>query len=408
MRRQLALATIMCWAIASSKVKKDPELPRISADRVSMKIAQSDLTLQSQHASASLRTQQSTLRAWVGDKRPDFERDSPERRSGVTVTLSEVARAAARQDLRSQWRAMAQARGAGPAPEVQAGRAVEKSKDAARNDPRLSMLIEMVENITGRAVQVFDASELQADAPALQAVPAASATASPSPAPQPAAGWGVEMDVHEVVAETETMQMQAQGVVRTADGLEIQFELKLEMSRQFVQETNISIREGDAVRKDPLVINFGGKGAELTDTQFAFDLNADGQTENISFVAGGSGFLVLDKNRDGRVNDGGELFGPASGDGFADLAQYDQDGNQWIDENDAVYQQLQVWQRDAKGQDQLSTLAQSGVGALYLGRVASPFSVNNATTNQTLGLVRSSGLFLYESGQAGSLQQVDL
>jgi hypothetical protein len=408
MRSQLALAKVMFGDVASRKAKKDLELPPISADRVNMKITQSDLTLQSQHASASLRTQQSTLRAWVGDKRPDFERDSRERRSGVTVSLSDVARAAARQDQRSQWRAMAQAQASAPAPEVQAGRAVEKSKDTARNDPRLSMLIEMVENITGRAVQVFDASELQADAPALQGPPIASATPSSSSPPPPAAGWGVEIDAHEIVAETETMQMQAQGVVRTADGLEIQFELKLEMSRQFVQETNISIREGDAVRKDPLVINFGGKGAELTDTQFAFDLNADGQTENISFVAGGSGFLVLDKNRDGRVNDGGELFGPASGDGFADLSQYDQDGNQWIDENDAVYQQLQVWQRDAQGQDQLSTLAQAGVGALYLGKVASPFSVNNASTNQTLGLVRSSGLFLYESGQAGSMQQVDL
>ena len=155
------------------------------------------------------------------------------------------------------------------------------------------------------------------------------------------------------------------------------------------------------------MINFGGAGVELADTQFAFDLDVDGQQEKIAFVAGGSGFLALDKNSDGQINDGSELFGTRSGDGFADLAKFDQDGNQWIDENDAVYRQLRVWQRDASGQDNLTSLAQSGVGALYLGRVASPFSVNTAA-NQTLGQVRSSGVFLYESGRAGSLQQVDL
>ena len=179
------------------------------------------------------------------------------------------------------------------------------------------------------------------------------------------------------------------------------------MSRAYVEETSVSLREGDAVRKDPLVINFDGSGAQLTDMQFAFDLDVDGQRENIAFVSSGSGFLALDKNGDGKVNDGAELFGARSGNGFADLAQYDQDGNQWIDENDAVYNQLRIWQKDASGQDSLRTLAQAGVGALHLGQVASPFSINTAT-NQSLGLVRSSGVFLYESGQAGALQQLDL
>jgi hypothetical protein len=152
--------------------------------------------------------------------------------------------------------------------------------------------------------------------------------------------------------------------VKTADGQSISFSLQLVMSRSFVQSSSVSIRAGDAVRKDPLVINFNGAGVELSDTHFAFDLGADGQNENIAFVAGGSGLLVPDKNADGQVNDGSELFGSKSGDGFADLAQLDQDGNQWTDENDAAYIQLQVWQRDAKGQDSLSSLAQNGVGAL--------------------------------------------
>ena len=45
--------------------------------------------------------------------------------------------------------------------------------------------------------------------------------------------------------------------------------------------------------------------------------------------------------------------GCLSGDGFQDLAGYDQDGNGWFDENDAVYDKLQVWSKDADGTDRL-------------------------------------------------------
>ncbi len=356
-----------------------------------MKIDQYTMALNSQHASASLHTRQNTLRAWVGNQRPDFE--------GRVARGPVPAPASVSLSLSSQAQDMAQAKPVD---------AITQANEAVRNDPRLRLLMEMVEAITGRAVRVFDERELQ---PAASPVAAPAAPPSPTAAATPSgstpSGWGLEMDQHERIAESEHTQVSIQGVVQTTDGQQIKVTLQLDMSRTFVQESSTTVRAGDAVRKDPLVINFNGTGAQLTDTQFSFDLNADGQTEQIAFVAGGSGFLALDKNADGRINNGLELFGPRSGSGFADLAQYDQDGNQWIDENDAVFGQLRFWQRDASGQDSLSTLAQNGVGALYLGQVASPFSVKSAS-NQTLGQVRSTGVFLYESGQAGTLQQVDL
>lgn len=332
-----------------------------------MKIEQSAVALQSQHASASLHYQQSTLRTWVGERRPDFEGQAPARNAnaGVVVSLSAAARAAiemgqARAQLRNSWQQQAAGVASASAGASNATNAIEQANDAVRNDPRLRLLIDMVEAITGRAVQIFDARQLQADSGSVSTAPKTATTAAgtPAAAAQPA-GWGVEFDAREVVAESESTRVSAQGVVRTSDGKEIRFDLQLDMSREFVQESSVSVRAGDAVvRTDPLVINFGGSGAELTDTRFAFDLNADGKTENIAFVAGNSGFLALDKNGDGRINDGTELFGPGSGNGFTDLAKYDSDGNHWIDENDAVYSQLQVWQRDANGQDQLSSLAE--------------------------------------------------
>ncbi len=366
-----------------------------------MKITQSTVALQSQHASASLQTQKTSLRAWVGNQRPDFEgqRSDSAGAAGVSLSLSRAAMAQLRMSVAS-------ARQSAPAQTE----AISDADEATKNDPRLRLLMDMVEALTGRKMRIFDGSQLgtAGQAASLPSPSASSAgnTDAASPPPPPA-GWGLEFDSTTRIAESETTRVSAQGVVNTSDGQQISFTLQLEMSRSFVQETSVSIREGDAVRKDPLVINFNGTGAQLTDAQFAFDLDADGQQENIAFVTGGSGFLALDKNHDGQINNGSELFGTRSGDGFADLAQYDQDGNQWIDENDAVYSQLKVWQRDTSGHDSLGTLAQAGVGALYLGRVASPFSVKTET-NQTLGLVRSSGVFLYESGMAGTLQQVDL
>ena len=118
------------------------------------------------------------------------------------------------------------------------------------------------------------------------------------------------------------------------------------------------------------------------------DLDADGDKENINFATGGSGFLALDRNGDGKINDGSELFGATSGDGFADLATLDSDHNGWIDENDAAYTQLRVWTKDSAGNDQLSTLKQANVGAINLSSVATPFDLKDSS-NALLGQIRA-------------------
>lgn len=168
------------------------------------------------------------------------------------------------------------------------------------------------------------------------------------------------------------------------------------------------LRLGDAARqKDPLVLNFGGNAAQLLDQRFSFDLDADGTAENINRLAAGSGFLVFDRNGDRRANDGSELFGPRSGDGFADLEALDDDGNGWIDENDAAWKKLYVWTPDAAGAGELRSLGSAGVGAIALARLDTPFAIRDAE-NRALGQVRSSSIYLTEDGAAGSIQQVDL
>lgn len=132
--------------------------------------------------------------------------------------------------------------------------------------------------------------------------------------------------------EAEDTAFRTSGTVRTADGREISFGLELGMSRRFREETKIENITEIVDLTDPLVINLDGNIAGLSDQKFMFDIDADGEEESISYLQGGSGYLALDKNGDGVINDGSELFGTKSGDGFADLAEYDADGNGWIDE----------------------------------------------------------------------------
>jgi hypothetical protein len=177
------------------------------------------------------------------------------------------------------------------------------------------------------------------------------------------------------------------------------------MRRQFLSETRTEMRIGEL--QDPLVINFAGTAAELTERTFAFDLDSDGETEQIHFVGPNSGFLAPDANGNGSVDDGTELFGPNTGNGFAELSMYDEDGNNFIDEGDSIYAGLRIWQKDAAGDDHLIALGQAGVGAIYLGSVATPFQVKD-DDNQLQGIVRSSGIYLKEDGGAGTVQQLDL
>ena len=210
----------------------------------------------------------------------------------------------------------------------------------------------------------------------------------------------------ETLREHERSEFSASGVIRTADGKAIDFELDLTMSRDFQSETKAA-DGGKVTLRDPLVINFSGASTELSEARFDFDLDSDGKAESIQGATGGSAFLVLDRNGDGRINDGSELFGASSGDGFADLAALDSDGNHWIDEADTAFASLKAWSRDAEGNDKLSTLKERGVGALYLGAIETPFSLKDSA-NHLRGQIRASGIYLREDGRPGSLQQIDL
>lgn len=348
-----------------------------------MEIVDYSLAMQTSHAQSQQSSVQESLRAWVNRPASNSASASAQAVASAQVTLS----VAGKQQQSSE------------------AAAIDSAMQSVTNDPKLQLIILMIEKMTGQRVRIFDARQLTVPATAQVADPNAAPPDSPPPA---RAGFGLDYSKVSSYSESEQTTLHATGVIKTADGQTIQFNLDLTMQRQYSQTSSTSVKLGDAARKtDPLVINFSGTAVQLTDQRFAFDLNADGKTEQINFTQPGSGFLALDKNNDGKINNGSELFGPTSGNGYAALAQYDSDHNGWIDENDAVFKQLKVWSKDAGGNDQLNSLTALGIGAISLQAAATPFDIKN-TSNQLLGSVQSSSVALNDNGSVGSVQQIDL
>jgi hypothetical protein len=367
-----------------------------------MKIASSDIQMTSSSVYSEQNLKSENLETWTGKRQARISNANAGWRSGAfadrhrgssedRVTISHHGKAS---KTHHRMRADAARDCSG----------CQQSDSSEGVDDQLSMMKLLVEKMTGRKITIFNSESLDsgnvaaaADAP----------VASDGEQVQADQGWGISYDYQESYTEVQAASFSAEGTIRTADGQNIKFSLSLEMRREYHQESSLSFRAGDAVQKDPLVVNFNGASAELTSTKFSFDLDIDGTQDDISFVQPGSGFLVLDKNQDGIVNDGSELFGPGTGDGFSELAAYDSDHNNWIDEKDPVYDQLSVWTKNETGEDQLSSLQSKSIGAIYLSSVSTLFDLKDSD-NTLKGQIAATGIYAEESGRVKTIQHLNI
>lgn len=159
---------------------------------------------------------------------------------------------------------------------------------------------------------------------------------------------------------------------------------------------------------DPLVLDLTGRGlatSQLEGSTVHFDLNNDFFSERTGWIGRGSGFLTLDKNGNGVVDDVSEMFGSFTGSGFGDLAAYDLNHDGVIDASDAVYSKLRIWQDDngdgISTPDELRSLADLGIASISV----TPTSHPNGTNPQG-NTIRDVGAFTGADGTTGKAYDV--
>lgn len=220
-----------------------------------------------------------------------------------------------------------------------------------------------------------------------------------SPGQSPFGGMRLMELTH--TSESESCSFAASGNICLADGSTRQFEVGYRMDR-----SEQSTRIGVAQFRDPLALDFGEPTTRLSTNGVDFDIDSDGLTESLRLPVGNSGVLFDDRNHNGRADDGSELFGPQTGNGFGELAQLDSDGNGWIDSGDAAFADLKLWQLADDGANSVRSLADAGIGALATASAETPFTIKEH--GEAVAQVRASGVWLGERSGAGVVRQIDV
>lgn len=270
------------------------------------------------------------------------------------------------------------------------------------DEAKIRLLEKLIEALTGKKFkfsQIFRKNESKAANS--ETSPAATSTTQNSGAP----GFSVIFKHSHEIAEKENVSYQSSGTVKTADGQSIAFNLNFHLSREYYESSQFEMRFGQAL-KDPLVINLDAKGIGFSGKTLSIDVDLDGVLDQMPLLNEGNGFLVLDKNKNGTIDDGSELFGPQTGHGFSELASHDADRNGWIDENDAIFNELRIWSFSDSGEQELIGLKEAGVGAIYLSYAKTPYHFK--TGDETYAKLKSTGTYLKENGMAMTLHEVDL
>ena len=233
--------------------------------------------------------------------------------------------------------------------------------------------------------------------------------APPPPRTQSRVSFSTQTENTNEYYKNNTLDFAAQAKIQTQDQ-DIDVDLNISYTEEFYEKYKDNVSFETLALMDPLIIQYD-LSSEYFDTiskdmSFEFDINNDDEVESIPILKEGSGFLALDKNSNGSIDNGNELFGPNTNNGFAELKQYDEDENDWIDENDSVFNDLRVWAKNEAGEDNLITLADANVGAIYLSDVSSSFDYDKSS-NENLAHIKSSSIFLNEEGKAGLVTGVD-
>ncbi|MFQ7899393.1 calcium-binding protein, partial [Stutzerimonas degradans] len=175
-------------------------------------------------------------------------------------------------------------------------------------------------------------------------------------------------------------------------------------------------------RVDPLALDLDGDGIETVaaNTGITFDFDGDGLKTGTGWVKGDDGLLVLDRNGNGTIDNGGELFGvdtvksngQKATSGFDALRDLDSNGDGAFDTQDAQFANVRVWQdanQDGLAQaSELKTLVEHDITAINLESTASNQASNGNVISAVGSYVRGDGTEGAVNGNQSLAANLDL
>ena len=163
------------------------------------------------------------------------------------------------------------------------------------------------------------------------------------------------------------------------------------------------------VRRDPIVIDLNGDGISLTSlagSTVHFDLDANGFAERTAWLSPTDALLVRDINGNGIIDDGSELFGTPTTNGFDVLAALDSDGNGLINASDPEYANLKIWQdlnQDGISQStELTSLADAGIVSISVRPSVSSYGPWLSGSQASSGSALRPGVHITSSGSTSN------
>jgi hypothetical protein len=231
---------------------------------------------------------------------------------------------------------------------------------------RLHMLKFLVEAMTGKKIKFVDAPRRDDD----------DVEWAGDEGEAGEAGLSIEYHYSEYRFEQEVLTFEASGVINTAGGARTSFAIKFTMTRTYYSERTFDLVAAEA-----------GDGSIL---------GVDASS------ASGTAFSAR-----GSIDTGPGDIASEGGNGFKELAIYDQHANNRIDENDPIYKRLYVSMVGPDGEEHLIPLKEAGIGAIYLDYADTLVTLKDGDKSLEREVVRT-GVYVNDNGRVGTIQQINV
>lgn len=161
-----------------------------------------------------------------------------------------------------------------------------------------------------------------------------------------------------------------EGAEQAAYGVQLEFNFSFE----FEMSQTVSYGGEIVQESDPIVLDLDGDGYELTSYKNGarFDIEGSGRQVRTAFVTGGDAFLAIDRDGNGSIDSGRELFGDQNGaaNGFEELRKLDSNHDGVINSRDDRFSELLLFKDNGNGvteEGELISLADAGIDELDVG-----------------------------------------